>query len=45
MRGIVIVKSTADSETGLMPSPAAWEAMEAFNEELEAAGVTRALGG
>ncbi|WP_426033712.1 YciI family protein [Cypionkella sp. TWP1-2-1b2] len=45
MRVMVIVKSTADSELGLMPSPAAWAAMEAFNDSLEAAGITRAMGG
>ena len=45
MRVMVIVKSTADSEAGLMPSPEAWAAMEAFNAELEAAGIPRAMGG
>lgn len=45
MRVMVIVKSTADSEAGLMPSPEAWAAMGAFNAELDAAGITRAMGG
>ena len=45
MRVMVIVKSTADSEAGMMPSPEAWAAMEAFNAELEAAGIPRATGG
>lgn len=45
MRIMVIVKSTADSELGLMPTPEAWAAMEAFNAALGAAGITRAMGG
>lgn len=39
MRVMVIVKGTADSEKGLMPDPALFEAMGKFNEELIAAGI------
>jgi hypothetical protein len=39
MRVMVLVKATADSEAGLMPSPADFAAMERFNAELEAAGI------
>ncbi|OYU38419.1 MAG: hypothetical protein CFE33_16300 [Pseudorhodobacter sp. PARRP1] len=45
MRVMVIVKSTSDSEAGFMPTPEAWAAMEAFNAELDAAGITLAMGG
>ena len=45
MRVMVIVKSTPESEAGASPSPEAWAAMEAFNAELDAAGITRAMGG
>lgn len=39
MRVMVIVKATADSEAGLMPSAEMLEAMGKFNEELVNAGV------
>lgn len=41
MRVMVIVKATADSEAGLMPSPELLEAMGQFNEELAKAGIMR----
>ncbi|QMV65101.1 YciI family protein [Pseudomonas berkeleyensis] len=39
MRFMVIVKATADSEAGLMPSEELLTAMGRYNEELAAAGV------
>lgn len=39
MRFMIIVKSTADSEAGVMPKPEVFEAMGKFNEELINAGV------
>ena len=39
MRVMVIVKASAESESGVMPSPAALEAMGVYNNELIAAGV------
>ena len=39
MKVMVIVKATADSEAGLMPSPELMNAMGAFNEELVKAGI------
>jgi hypothetical protein len=39
MRVMVIVKASAESEAGAMPSPQALEAMGAYNNELIAAGV------
>lgn len=39
MRVMVIVKATADSETGIMPSTELLEAMGKFNEELVKAGI------
>lgn len=39
MRVLVLVKATADSEAGVMPSAADFAAMERFNAELEAAGI------
>jgi hypothetical protein len=39
MRVMVMVKATADSETGAMPSEELLTAMGAFNEELVKAGV------
>lgn len=39
MRVMVLVKATADSEAGVMPSTELLEAMGRFNEELVAAGV------
>ncbi len=42
MRVMVIVKATADSEAGVMPSPELFEAMGKFNEELCKAGIMKA---
>ena len=39
MRVMVLVKATADSEAGTMPTTADFEAMGRFNEELMKAGV------
>ena len=39
MKVMVLVKTTADSEAGVMPSPELLEAMGKFNEELVDAGV------
>ncbi|MBP0495998.1 YciI family protein [Pararoseomonas indoligenes] len=39
MRVMVLVKATADSEAGVMPSAELMEAMGRFNEELAAAGL------
>jgi hypothetical protein len=39
MRVMVLVKATADSEAGTMPSAELMEAMGRFNEELAAAGI------
>jgi hypothetical protein len=39
MRVMVIVKATADSEAGVMPTRELFEAMGRFNEELVKAGV------
>ena len=39
MRVMVLVKATADSETGIMPSAELLDAMGRFNEELASAGV------
>ncbi len=39
MRVMVLVKATADSEAGMMPSTEMLEAMGRFNEELADAGV------
>ena len=39
MKVMVLVKATADSEAGVMPSPELFEAMGKFNEELVDAGV------
>jgi hypothetical protein len=39
MRVMVLVKATADSEAGTMPSTELMEAMGRFNEELAAAGI------
>ncbi len=41
MRVIVLVKATADSEAGIMPSSELIEAMENFNKELVDAGIMR----
>lgn len=45
MRFMIIVKSTPDSEAGVMPQPEAFEAMGKFNEELINAGVLLAAEG
>ena len=45
MRFMVMVKATADSEAGVMPSQEAMAAMGRFNEELVAAGVMQAADG
>jgi len=45
MRVMVIVKATADSEAGTLPSPELMSAMGAFNERLIAAGVMLDGGG
>jgi hypothetical protein len=42
MRFMILVKATATSEQGLMPSPALMAAMGAFNEQLLQAGVIQA---
>ncbi|MEN0074638.1 MAG: YciI family protein [Paracraurococcus sp.] len=39
MRVMVLVKATAESETGALPSPELLAAMGRFNEELAAAGL------
>ena len=39
MKVMVLVKATADSDAGVMPSPELLEAMGKFNEELVDAGV------
>ena len=39
MRVIVMVKATADSETGIMPTTEAFAEMTAFNEALADAGI------
>lgn len=39
MRVMVIVKATADSEAGVMPSTEMLEAMTAYNEQLVKAGI------
>ena len=39
MRVMVLVKATADSEQGLLPTPEAMAAMGRFNDELRQAGV------
>ena len=42
MRVMVLVKATADSEAGLMPSTEMFAAMGRFNEELVDAGIMQA---
>lgn len=39
MKVMVIVKATANSEAGVMPTPELFEAMGAYNEELVKAGI------
>ena len=41
MRVIVLIKSTADSEAGIMPSAELIEAMGGYNRELVDAGIMR----
>ena len=41
MRVMVLVKATAESEAGLLPTPELLAAMGAFNEELVKAGVMK----
>ena len=41
MRVIVLIKATADSEAGIMPSSELIEAMGEYNQELVAAGIMR----
>jgi len=41
VRVIVLVKATADSEAGIMPSPELIEAMGNYNQELVEAGIMR----
>jgi hypothetical protein len=45
MRVMVLVKATADSEAGTMPSPELLEAMGRFNQELIEAGVMQSGAG
>ncbi|WP_369324926.1 YciI family protein [Burkholderia cepacia] len=45
MRVLVIVKATADSESGRMPDPEMIAAMGRFNEELAKAGILLAADG
>src|SRR5919107_2754924 len=42
MRVMVLVKATAESEAGVMPSTELLEAMGKYNEELVEAGIMRA---
>lgn len=41
MRVLVLVKATAESETGAIPSTELLEAMTAYNEDLVAAGIMK----
>lgn len=45
MRFMVMVRATADSEAGVMPSQELLEAMGRFNDELRKAGILRAADG
>ena len=45
MRVMVLVKATADSETGQLPSRELLDAMGAFNEELAKAGIMKDAAG
>jgi hypothetical protein len=45
MRFMIIVKANADSEAGVMPTPAQLAEMDAFHEELARAGVLLDLAG
>jgi len=42
MRVMVLVKATAESEAGIMPSTELLEAMDKYNEELADAGILKA---
>ncbi|MGE4064370.1 MAG: YciI family protein [Rhodospirillaceae bacterium] len=42
MRVMVLVKATADSEAGIMPSTELFEAMGKYNEQLVKAGIMKA---
>ena len=41
MRVMVLVKATSDSETGILPTPEMFDAMDRYNEELKKAGILR----
>ena len=41
MRAMILVKATTESEAGIMPTPALFEAMGRFNQELIEAGIMR----
>lgn len=45
MRVMVLVKATADSEAGVLPSADLLQAMTRFNDELRAAGILLAADG
>ena len=45
MRVMVLMKTTEDSERGLLPTTEAFEAMGRFNKELADAGIIRAADG
>ena len=45
MRFIVMVKATKESETGILPKPEAFAAMQKYNEELVKAGILLAAEG
>jgi hypothetical protein len=45
MRFMIIVKATKESEAGILPTPEAIAAMQAYNEELAKAGILLAAEG
>lgn len=45
MKVMVLVKATADSEAGRLPSEDAWRAMGAYNDQLAEAGILLAAEG
>lgn len=45
MRFMIIVKATKESEAGVLPTPAAIQAMQRYHEELAAAGILLAAEG
>ena len=45
MRFMVMVKATKESETGILPKPEAFAAMQKYNEELVKAGILLAAEG